>query len=280
MVKVSDSENNLAQRTMIFTVKLPPAPVPIKNIMGESLKVENIQAGQQVKFNFTAEITSVTLVPNENMREMILTIVRHENLALPPFDNTKRPYRYFEIIFCVNGMDNYQPWLTSLRIEFRVEKSWMENEGISEMGLYRLRDNSWKLMSTRFVRDDFRYKYYEAEVPSFSIFALVGIRAVTAAVPPPVQAPWGGIPLLAVGLLAVVGGIGGGIWYYKHRAPKLARIGVRRELEEGPFMREITRSLEPLIEQRVREYEENAQAQGLLSEEKPAKPKRPRKKSR
>ena len=244
VVRVSDSENNQSDRTISFSVKLPPMPVPIEeNIPAESLRVENVPAGQQVKFTFAAEITSITLVTSENMWEAVLTLVRHENLSdtLPPFDNAKRPYRYFEITLRINGVENYVGLVGFFRFEFRVEKSWVENENITDVRLYRLVDNSWQPVSTRFIRDDFEYRYYEAEVLGLSIFSIVGIRTVGIAIPSsaPVTATGEGIPLAAMlaSLLAIGGGIAGGVWYYMRyyvRRRMQKEFVARRELKEGP----------------------------------------------
>lgn len=54
-----------------------------------------------------------------------------------------------------------------------------------------------------------------------------------------------------------IAALGGGIYYYlRYRLPKRARVEVRRELKEGPYLQEIKRSFGPLIERRVRELEQ------------------------
>ena len=271
VVKVSDLEGNRAERTINFTVKLPPQPVPVEENVGENIavlvkrqRVENVPAGQRVSFTFVAEVTSIILVPSEDMWEMVLGMIEHENppdIPLPLFDSTKKVYRCFEISLGINGTENYPATLANLRIEFGVEKAWMENENITDVKLYRLVDNAWQPLSTRFACDDFEYSFYEAEVPSFSTFSIVGIRVPVSTVAVPISSPVeaGGSlagPLVSFGVIA--GGIAGGAWYYMryYMRKRMSKEFVsRRELKEGPWVLELKRSLGVLVEERVRELE-------------------------
>ncbi len=60
-------------------------------------------------------------------------------------------------------------------IEFRVEKSWIEENDINEDKIYLKRhsEGKWNKLKTSEVREDTDYIYYEAETPGFSDFEIV-----------------------------------------------------------------------------------------------------------
>ena len=261
--RVADEYGNSADRTVSFTVRLPPKPVRIEenieeNIVGERLKVENVGTGEEVKFTFAAEMTSISLVSIENIQEMVLHMIRYENMLapIPPPDNAKCSYRCFEITLRVDGVENYAGLVGSFVFEFRVEKSWIENENITDVRLYRLIDNSWQPVSTRFVREDFDYRYYEASVTGLSLFSIVGIRAPVIEIPIVPAPPPEGVPIALVfsGIAAVVGGVGGMWFYFRRYAPRVARREIRREITAGPVIRRLKVEFRPLVDKRVREF--------------------------
>jgi PGF-pre-PGF domain-containing protein len=63
-------------------------------------------------------------------------------------------------------------------IAFRVDKSWINEEGIDEdsITLNRYSDDSWKRLTTEIVDSDRDFLYFEAETPGFSPFAITGIK--------------------------------------------------------------------------------------------------------
>ncbi|WP_167848837.1 PGF-pre-PGF domain-containing protein [Methanolobus halotolerans] len=64
--------------------------------------------------------------------------------------------------------------IEDLRIVFRVERSWLEenNIGTDTVKLYRYSDDSWDALSTSVTSEDGRFVYFESQTPGFSPFAI------------------------------------------------------------------------------------------------------------
>ena len=69
-------------------------------------------------------------------------------------------------------------------IRFKVEKSWLTDNKLSnnDISLAKWESGKWIELSTKLLKDDSDYVYYEAHTTSFSPFAIVGKPPV---VPPP-----------------------------------------------------------------------------------------------
>jgi PGF-pre-PGF domain-containing protein len=92
-------------------------------------------------------------------------------------------------------------------IEFKVPKSWVEQNNIDEYTIKLLRLNSeWRELPTRLTRSSDLYFYFEAQTQGFSIFAVVGEA----------KGPVAGPPLAlyaAILMIAVAGGFSAVYWF-------------------------------------------------------------------
>lgn len=92
-------------------------------------------------------------------------------------------------------------------IEFKVPKSWVEQNNIDEHTIKLLRLNGeWRELPTRLTRSSDLYFYFEAQTPGFSIFAVVGET----------KGPVAGPPLAlyaAILMIAVAGGFSAVYWF-------------------------------------------------------------------
>lgn len=70
---------------------------------------------------------------------------------------------------------NYADMETAI-IEFKVEKSWIDDNNVNPetIRLNRYASNKWNELSTTKVDDDSKYTYFEAESPGLSTFAITG----------------------------------------------------------------------------------------------------------
>ncbi len=70
------------------------------------------------------------------------------------------------------GSDNIDEGI----IEFRVPKSWLEENGIdpSEVALNRYHDGAWTSLPTEMTGEDDEYYYFTAKTPGFSLYAITG----------------------------------------------------------------------------------------------------------
>jgi len=92
-------------------------------------------------------------------------------------------------------------------IEFKVPKSWVEQNNIDERTIKLLRLNGeWRELPTKPTRSSDLYFYFEAQTPGFSIFAVVGEA----------KGPVAGPPLAlyaAILMIAVAGGFSAVYWF-------------------------------------------------------------------
>jgi len=89
-------------------------------------------------------------------------------------------YPYFGIVTTNVTAAN----ISSTEVEFRVLRSWIEQNDIDEGTIKLFRYSSgWQRLSTRAVRADSTYLYYEATTSGFTLFAAAGEKRVPPAVP-------------------------------------------------------------------------------------------------
>ena len=95
-------------------------------------------------------------------------------------------YHYLDI--SVKRLDREN--LKSAQLQFRVERDWLADNGLSEdqVGLFRYAD-AWEALPTTFTGRDATYANYEAETPGFSVFAIAARVAVAQAAPAPEEVP-------------------------------------------------------------------------------------------
>lgn len=64
--------------------------------------------------------------------------------------------------------------VNDLKIDFKVDKSWLEENKIdtATVKLYRYADSSWKALPTSVTAEDEVYIYFESQTPGFSPFAI------------------------------------------------------------------------------------------------------------
>ena len=100
-------------------------------------------------------------------------------------------YNYLNIWVGNSGYGSDTDNLENAVINFRVEKSWMQDKGINKSSiiLNRYSDKKWNELPTTLLREEDRYLYFTAETPGFSPFAITGKitakEAVTEILPEP-----------------------------------------------------------------------------------------------
>ncbi len=68
-------------------------------------------------------------------------------------------------------------------VEFKVEKSWIQNNNIDKASitLNRFNDAKWDTLPTNLSGEDDQYLYFTAQTPGFSSFAITGKAVVSGA---------------------------------------------------------------------------------------------------
>lgn len=71
------------------------------------------------------------------------------------------------------------PMIRDVIINFEVEKSWLQNSGISSqnigMFLWNKKEGIWKMLETKVIEDDDTYVYFESKANNLAQFAISGL---------------------------------------------------------------------------------------------------------
>jgi PGF-pre-PGF domain-containing protein/PGF-CTERM protein len=84
-------------------------------------------------------------------------------------------YAYFEISPISDEKAEFEG-----TVNFSIEKSWLSEKGISSESVKLARyNNTWEILKTEKVSEDSERIYYKAEIPGFSVFAVIAAPAAT-----------------------------------------------------------------------------------------------------
>jgi PGF-pre-PGF domain-containing protein len=88
-------------------------------------------------------------------------------------------YVYLDIKLTSNDVYMHEEEFEFLKFQFKVYKSWMENNNIELESITLVRfHNEWQPLPTIFLFEDEFYLYFEAESPGLSIYTVVGTEIV------------------------------------------------------------------------------------------------------
>ncbi|WP_196296978.1 PGF-pre-PGF domain-containing protein [Methanosarcina barkeri] len=154
---------------------------PVSNIEAKELAAGNVQSGYHVKFDFPEGVTCITYIefdPIKTLRRTITTVEMLKDKStfvseVPP----GKVYKYVNIWVGNNGagVANY---FENGFIEFKVEKSWLEENNISQSQItLQWYNKGWETLATEKVKEDTRYVYFKSKTPGFSCFAITSYSA-------------------------------------------------------------------------------------------------------
>jgi PGF-pre-PGF domain-containing protein len=84
-------------------------------------------------------------------------------------------YIFLNLEITSEGLSVPSTDMESLKIKFKVETSWMEDNNIDQSSIMLVRYNDgWEELTTTKISEDDNYVYYEATTPGLSTFAIVG----------------------------------------------------------------------------------------------------------
>ena len=147
-------------------------------VVSETKAVSNIAAGETGTFTFTKSATlGIQEIKVEVKNSVSNVQVKVEESSKP----TEAPdaigiegevYKYIEVT--KTNMEDAD--INKVRIKFKVEKSWVNNNNIDPdtIALNRYADGQWNKLPTTKLSEDDNYYYYEAESPGLSVFAITG----------------------------------------------------------------------------------------------------------
>jgi len=176
---VSDSlENN---RTKEWSVSIEEASSISEEELGNLTSGE--ESGIIPENSEETGINTIVFTPGTDISDVIISVAK---LKEKPVDITDVPagnttYAYLVLELTSNGSDVEEDDIESLKINFKVEKSWINDNNIDKekVTLMRYKDGAWETLDTTYISEDDTYVYYEAEMSGFSTFAVVGQEIVT-----------------------------------------------------------------------------------------------------
>jgi PGF-pre-PGF domain-containing protein len=115
----------------------------------------------KIRFQPTDNLSNLQII-TRNLKENDLM-----NMNISIINKTL--YQYFEII-----KNNDDKNIANIEVEFKVNKSWIENNNISSVNLFKFENNSWKSLKTEKISEDSNSVYYNAFSTTLSLFAIIG----------------------------------------------------------------------------------------------------------
>jgi len=153
------------------------SPESSRNVELKEISNEQVFKGTHTCYTFrgeTNEIVTVEFDPKKNFGKTTTTVEMLKNTSViveEPAPGTV--YRNLNIWVGTSGFSSSEN-LENARISFRVNRTWLSENGISEntMVLYRYSDDTWNALPTTLTGEDQDYFYFTAETPGFSPFAI------------------------------------------------------------------------------------------------------------
>lgn len=95
-----------------------------------------------------------------------------------PMENST-VYEYLDIKLTTNEIYMHEEEFEYIKFQFKVEKTWIENNNIDKESITLIRfNNGWYPLPTSFLFEDELFLYFEAESPGLSIYTVVGTEIV------------------------------------------------------------------------------------------------------
>lgn len=165
-VEIADKSGNIITKTWSFTIT--PAELEITKIVDKITKGE-IKTISLENYNIALEEIKITTSINlENVKFDIKTLTEKPTDIPAP---SKTIYMYLSIETNAEAND-----FSLVTITFKVEKSWFEEKNINKNSvlLSRFYNNNWQEFTTTKTSEDDLYVHYQADIPGFSTFAILG----------------------------------------------------------------------------------------------------------
>ncbi len=160
------------------------SPEPASNVKVKELSQVFITSGKFVKFEFINNATAIISLSFDSKKTVGKTTTIVEMLknksTLTPDAPEGEIYSYLNIWVGNGGYGSDEDNLENAVINFRVEKSWMQDKSINKSSiiLNRYSDKKWNELTTSLSGEDNKYLYFKAESPGFSPFAITGYNDI------------------------------------------------------------------------------------------------------
>jgi PGF-pre-PGF domain-containing protein len=155
------------------------SPESSRNVALKEVSNEQIFKGIHTRYTFrgeTNEIVAIEFDPKKNFGKTTTIVEMLKNtssIVKEPAPGTV--YKNLNIWVGNSGFSSSEN-LENASISFRVNRSWLSDNGIGEntITLYRYSNNTWNSLPTTLTGEDKDYFYFSSETPGFSPFAIAG----------------------------------------------------------------------------------------------------------
>ncbi len=163
------------------------SPEPQSNVEAKEVSQTFIGNGNSVNFAFPQNATPVMNISFDSKTTVgktttiVEVLINQSTLISEPPSN--EIYKFINIWVGSGGVvtpDNIE----NAVVNFKVEKSWIQNKNIdkSSITLKRYNDTKWNALPTNLTGEDDKYLYLTAQTPGFSSFAIIGNVAASGTV--------------------------------------------------------------------------------------------------
>jgi PGF-pre-PGF domain-containing protein len=163
------------------------SPEPQSNVEVKELSQIFVASGKSVKFEFPRNATSVVSLSFDSKKTAGKTTTIVENLKGKSTLVTGLPsdeiYKYINIWVGNSGFATSKN-IENAVVNFKVEKSWIQDKNIdkSSITLNRYNDKKWNQLPASLSGEDDKYLYFTAKTQEFSYFSITGKAAAKKAV--------------------------------------------------------------------------------------------------
>ena len=160
------------------------SPEPQSNVEAKEVSQTFIGNGNSVNFAFPQNATPVMNISFDSKTTVgktttIVEMLKNQSTLVsePPSDET---YKFINI-WVGNGGVVTPDKIGNAVVNFKVEKSWIQDKNIdkSSIILNRYNDTKWNTLPTKLTGEDDKYLYFTAQTLGFSSFAITGKAAAS-----------------------------------------------------------------------------------------------------
>lgn len=153
---------------------LSPSSTSSSSTTGQAvMHISSIAAGGNTTFTIASssgvDFSEINVQVANKVSQVYLTVTKLDTKPTGAPD-LQKVYNYFNVVKeNLNDQD-----ISSAKIKFKVQKSWMTSNGVdaSSVALFRYSGGSWNQLTTTKLSEDSNYTYFEAATPGFSYFAI------------------------------------------------------------------------------------------------------------
>jgi S-layer protein (TIGR01567 family) len=159
---------------------------PHENINVVEVRSESVMSGALVNYQLEKGdniLNDISFTAMQNLATLKLRVeILHERSQFANADPEGKVYKHVNIWFDRAGFAEGQHFKDA-KVSFKVEKKWLEENGIdiNSIRLNRYNNGKWNQLTTVMVDADILYYYFVADVPGFSPFSITGETATVSA---------------------------------------------------------------------------------------------------